>query len=63
MTKKGYQGLALELIYQWIGCWVTPHWWSDALVNKALASFIAAETVFDVKKFQNKIYCKFLINV
>lgn len=48
--KKGYFGLTQELIYQWLGSWVTPYWWSDAHVNKALASFLASNAVIDVSR-------------
>ncbi|XP_055848207.1 aminopeptidase N [Episyrphus balteatus] len=48
LLKKGYYGLSQELIYQWLGSWVTPYWWSDAHVNKALASFLASYTVIGI---------------
>jgi len=46
--KKGYYDLTQEFIYQWIGSWVTPEWWNDAHLNKALASFLASEIVIQV---------------
>lgn len=49
LMKRGYYGLTQELIYQWLGSWVTPYWWSDAHVNKALASFLAANVVIEVR--------------
>lgn len=48
LLKRGYYGLTQEMIYQWLGSWVTPYWWSDAHVNKALASFLAANIVLEV---------------
>ncbi|XP_055377677.1 aminopeptidase N [Condylostylus longicornis] len=48
LLKKGYYGLSQELIYQWLGSWVTPYWWSDAHVNKALASFLASYNVIEI---------------
>ncbi|XP_033241603.1 aminopeptidase N isoform X1 [Drosophila pseudoobscura] len=43
LFKEGYFVLARELVNQWIGSWITPEWWSEANVNKALTSFLAAE--------------------
>lgn len=40
--------LAQELVYQWLGSWVTPQWWTDAHVNKAIAGFLAASTANEV---------------
>ncbi|KAI8114855.1 Aminopeptidase N [Lucilia cuprina] len=48
LLKRGYYGLTQEMIYQWLGSWVTPYWWSDAHVNKALASFLAANIVLEI---------------
>ncbi|KAH8379861.1 hypothetical protein KR009_007687, partial [Drosophila setifemur] len=48
LFKKGIFTIAKELIYQWIGIWITPEWWSDANVNKALISFLASEIVIDI---------------
>ncbi|XP_068157436.1 aminopeptidase N [Drosophila tropicalis] len=48
LLKKSYFSFAQELIYQWIGSWVTPYWWSDAHVNKALASFLASEIAIQI---------------
>ncbi|XP_030557590.1 aminopeptidase N [Drosophila novamexicana] len=45
IIQNRYYDIAQELIYQWIGSWVTPEWWTDAHLNKALASFLASETV------------------
>ncbi|XP_041449653.1 leucyl-cystinyl aminopeptidase isoform X2 [Drosophila obscura] len=45
LLKKGYLVLARELVNQWIGSWITPEWWSEANLNKALTSFLAAEFV------------------
>uniref|UniRef100_A0A182NAG4 Aminopeptidase n=1 Tax=Anopheles dirus TaxID=7168 RepID=A0A182NAG4_9DIPT len=43
-VTRGYYNLAQELVYQWLGSWITPHWWSDAHVNKAIAGFLSADT-------------------
>ncbi|KRG00711.1 aminopeptidase N [Drosophila mojavensis] len=48
LTQNRYYDIAQELIYQWIGSWVTPEWWTDAHLNKALASFLAADIVFKI---------------
>ncbi|KAM7360043.1 aminopeptidase N isoform 1-T2 [Cochliomyia hominivorax] len=48
LFKRGYYSLTQEMIYQWLGSWVTPFWWSDAHVNKALASFLAANVVLEI---------------
>uniref|UniRef100_A0A2M4AFZ3 Aminopeptidase n=1 Tax=Anopheles triannulatus TaxID=58253 RepID=A0A2M4AFZ3_9DIPT len=46
--QQGYYSLAQELIYQWLGSWITPHWWSDAHVNKAIAGFLSAATAIEI---------------
>uniref|UniRef100_A0A182FIT5 Aminopeptidase n=1 Tax=Anopheles albimanus TaxID=7167 RepID=A0A182FIT5_ANOAL len=46
--QQGYYNLAQELIYQWLGSWITPHWWSDAHVNKAIAGFLSADTAIQI---------------
>ncbi|XP_058063997.1 aminopeptidase N [Anopheles bellator] len=46
--QQGYYGLAQELVYQWLGSWITPHWWSDAHVNKAIAGFLSADTAIKI---------------
>lgn len=53
LTNPGYYLLAQELVYQWLGSWVTPFWWSDAHVNKAIAGFLAASTALEVKFYRN----------
>lgn len=40
---------AYELIYQWIGQYITPFRWSDAPINKALNSFLASMTTVNVR--------------
>ncbi|XP_029035079.1 aminopeptidase N isoform X2 [Osmia bicornis bicornis] len=37
-----------ELIYQWMGQYITPFRWSDAPVSKALNSFLASMTTVDI---------------
>ncbi|XP_033158873.1 aminopeptidase N isoform X2 [Drosophila mauritiana] len=57
ILKKDAFEISRELIYQWIGIWITPEWWTDANVNKALISFIASEIVFEInggKEFNGK---------
>lgn len=48
LTNQGYYLLAQELIYQWFGSWLTPTWWSDAHINKAVVGFVAASTILEV---------------
>lgn len=48
LSNQGYYLLAQELVYQWLGSWVTPQWWTDAHVNKAIAGFLAASTANEV---------------
>ncbi|XP_058446864.1 aminopeptidase N [Malaya genurostris] len=45
---QGYYGITQELVYQWLGSWITPHWWSDAHVNKAVAGFLSASTAIEL---------------
>lgn len=30
-----------EIVYQWVGNLITPHWWTEVHINKALANYIA----------------------
>lgn len=46
--QQGYYGMTQELVYQWLGSWITPHWWSDAHVNKAIAGFLSASTAIKI---------------
>lgn len=46
--QQGYYGITQELVYQWLGSWITPHWWSDAHVNKAIAGFLSASTAIKI---------------
>lgn len=48
LASNGYYILAQELIYQWLGSWITPSWWSDAHINKAIVGFLAASTSLEV---------------
>lgn len=48
LSNQGYYLLAQELVYQWLGSWVSPQWWTDAHVNKAVAGFLAASTANEV---------------
>lgn len=48
LSNRGVWHIAQELVYQWLGDFATPFWWSDAHINKALASYLAAVTSFKV---------------
>lgn len=52
LSNQGYYLLAQELAYQWLGSWVTPLWWSDAHLNKALAGFLAASAALEVRFYR-----------
>lgn len=51
LVNQGYYLIAQELVYQWLGTWITPYWWTDAHVNKAIAGFLAASTANEVSKW------------
>ncbi|XP_028036139.1 aminopeptidase N [Bombyx mandarina] len=40
--------LVNEVLYQWLGVYVTPAWWSDAHINKALVNSLAVEIYFKI---------------
>lgn len=46
--QQGYYSITQELIYQWLGNWITPHWWSEAHVNKAIVGFLSASTAISI---------------
>ncbi|XP_062121831.1 aminopeptidase N [Drosophila sulfurigaster albostrigata] len=48
LLRKGHYDITHELIYQWLGSWVTPNWWNDAHLNKAIASFLASDIVLEI---------------
>ncbi|XP_030382477.1 aminopeptidase N [Scaptodrosophila lebanonensis] len=48
LLNEGFYILTQELISQWLGSWVTPFWWADAHINKALSSFLASEIVIQI---------------
>ncbi|XP_050746092.1 glutamyl aminopeptidase isoform X3 [Drosophila biarmipes] len=48
LLKTGVFAMCRELVYQWIGIWITPDWWTDNIVNKALANYIASEIMLDI---------------
>lgn len=57
MQSKGYYALAQEIAYQWIGHLVTPMWWTESHLNKAVAGFLAVNVAMEVnqgKEFQGK---------
>jgi hypothetical protein len=35
-------------MYQWLGALVSPAWWNDAHVNKALVGYLSASTAIKV---------------
>lgn len=48
LSNRGYFLIAQELVYQWLGSYITPNWWTDAHVNKAIAGFLASSTAIEV---------------
>lgn len=50
MSNNGIFEISKELLYHWIGIWITPNWWNDEPLNKALISFLAREIVINVSK-------------
>ncbi|XP_017760428.1 PREDICTED: aminopeptidase N [Eufriesea mexicana] len=48
LSSPSIWNTAYELIYQWIGQYITPFRWSDAPINKALNSFLASMTTVDL---------------
>ncbi|KAK1121271.1 hypothetical protein K0M31_010578 [Melipona bicolor] len=48
LSSPSIWNTAYELIYQWIGQYITPFRWSDAPVNKALNSFLASMTTVNL---------------
>ncbi|OWR47404.1 protease m1 zinc metalloprotease [Danaus plexippus plexippus] len=48
LSSRGYLQLSQELSYQWLGALVSPAWWSDAHLNKALVGYLAAEIAFKI---------------
>ncbi|CAH2070892.1 unnamed protein product, partial [Iphiclides podalirius] len=48
LSGNGYIQLTQELLHQWLGALVTPFWWSDAHVNKALVGYLAIEIAFKI---------------
>ncbi|XP_043264680.1 aminopeptidase N [Colletes gigas] len=48
LSRPSLWNTAYELIYQWIGQYITPFSWSDAPMNKALNSFLASMTTVDI---------------
>ncbi|KPJ03366.1 Endoplasmic reticulum aminopeptidase 2 [Papilio xuthus] len=46
LNNEGYIQLAQEVMHQWLGGLVTPAWWSDAHINKALVGYLAVEAAF-----------------
>ncbi|CAK9797805.1 Aminopeptidase N [Anthophora plagiata] len=48
LSSSSVWNTAYELIYQWIGQYITPYRWSDAPVNTALNSFLASMTTVNI---------------
>ncbi|XP_018326594.1 aminopeptidase N isoform X2 [Agrilus planipennis] len=40
LTAKGSWQITHELVYQWLGNWASPYWWTDAHINNALARYV-----------------------
>lgn len=51
--SRGYYLIAQEIIYQQLGIFISPKWWTDAHINKALAGFLAASTAISVNYRDN----------
>ncbi|XP_071443365.1 aminopeptidase N [Hetaerina americana] len=47
--------VAGELAYQWVGGYVTPGWWTDAWINKALANYMTAVAVDELQSRQDQV--------
>lgn len=48
LMQVGNFTLIQELIYQWVGAWKTPSWWSEIQINKAIVNFIAVDIALEV---------------
>ncbi|XP_054081884.1 aminopeptidase N isoform X2 [Zeugodacus cucurbitae] len=48
LQQVGNFSLTQELIYQWIGAWKTPYWWSEIQINKAIVNFVAVDIALEV---------------
>ncbi|KAH8241899.1 hypothetical protein KR038_003868, partial [Drosophila bunnanda] len=48
LQKNGIFEIMRATMYQWIGVCITPDWWSEANVNKALISFLTSELVIEI---------------
>lgn len=48
LLGHGYYNLAQELIYNWLGAYVTPEWYSDMHLNKAIAAFLGSVTAIEI---------------
>lgn len=49
LSTKTTWPISQELVYQWLGAFATPFWWSDAHINNALAKYLTAYTVLQLK--------------
>ncbi|CAK1599113.1 unnamed protein product [Parnassius mnemosyne] len=50
LSSSGHIQLTHEVLHQWLGALVTPAWWSDAHVNKALVGYLAVETAYKINR-------------
>lgn len=57
LQSKGYYALAQEMAYQYFGHLVTPQWWTESHLNKAIAGFLAVNVAMEInqgQEFQGK---------
>ncbi|XP_070504143.1 aminopeptidase N-like [Chironomus tepperi] len=48
LNQNTYYLIAQELAYQWVGALISPYWWTDFHINKAITGFIAANTALSL---------------
>lgn len=48
LLQNSFYLIAQELVYQWLGAWATPYWYSDSQINKAIAGFLSARTAIEL---------------
>ncbi|XP_018804551.1 PREDICTED: glutamyl aminopeptidase-like, partial [Bactrocera latifrons] len=47
LMQIGNFTLIQELVYQWVGVWKTPYWWSAIQINKAIVNFVAVDIALE----------------
>ncbi|XP_050337748.1 aminopeptidase N [Bactrocera neohumeralis] len=47
LMQIGNFTLIQELVYQWVGVWKTPYWWSEIQINKAIVNFVAVDIALE----------------